>query len=433
MKLNRILALTAAVLCSAWSARAQTWTTVLDYQLVAGQGAQGNGIAVGPLGQVLCVGDGHDSAGVAHGLALTANAADLSWSLPFRDDNNLDPTRYHSDSWACGYDSSGNLYSVGQLWPDDTPGVAYWYVRKSTDGGANWSSLLEPDGSLYQYTPGQWAYPTAFAADAFGSIYVTGGASDLTIVGTGKKAKTQSNVHWLVRQSHDGGQTWAVADDQLVGDTYPDSATWVPGRGVFVVGAHFASPNGVWLVRKSPTGEPGTWTTVDGPYTDAAAHAVCGDGRGNIYVAGEKFVVTGTTGSRKQTQTTGYWAWVTRMSADGGQSWTDVDTYSLTSAPNTSARPSAIASDATGRIYVVGEAMDGTSSSVAALHWIVRTTDASGRWVTIDDPPEFQNRLGSGALGVACDAAGNILVTGFANPGDGSSSHWIVRRLATAP
>jgi hypothetical protein len=58
---------------------------------------------------------------------------------------------------------------------------------------------------------------------------------------------------------------------------------------------------------------------------------------------------------------------------------------------------------------------------------------------------EHQIRLGSGkrwmiqlapgyhsrALGVAKDAAGNLLVTGFGN--DASGDHWIVRRLASNP
>jgi len=268
--------------------RAQTWQTVLDYQLAAGQHSEGHGIVADAAGNVFSGGNGDDASGVGHGIVLKTDTTQVTWY--FSDDTNPSTSQYESMVWDLGHDSNGNLYSVGQLWPNNTPGVAHWYVRKSSDGGLSWSTLFEPDGSLYQYTPGQWVYPTGFAADNSGNIYVVGGGRDATVVGSGKNAKVQSTIHWLVRKSADGGQTWRLVDDLVTGQPIADAAAVVPGVGVFVVGAHF---NSQWIVRRSPTGEPGSWSTVAGPINNAAAHGVCGDSQGKVYVVGSQFVTTG--------------------------------------------------------------------------------------------------------------------------------------------
>ncbi len=408
-----------AALLGTNAVRAQTWQTVLDYQLAVGEPAGSRGIAADLVSQVFTAGTANDASGVGHGIALTSETSQLAkgdlsavWGLS--DDTLLDPgfnpSQYSSDIYDCGYDSRGFLYSVGQLWPDATPGEAFWYVRKSSNGGQSWSTLYEPDGSLYQYSPGQWVWPTGFATDDSGNIYVVGGGHGVRVTGSGKHAATQITLHRLVRKSSDGGQTWTLVDD--VEGPVASAVAVVPGKGVFVVGQYFYP--GPWLVRKSITGDAGTWVTVDGPIPNATAHGVCGDSLRNIYVVGQQFIATGVVRTKGGTLTNGYCAWITRISGDGGTTWSTADTY--TYAPNQYAEALGCGTDSAGNVVVVGSAIDALGKG----HWIVRRLRSSG-WQTIDD------LQGAIAEGVATDAAGNLLVTGGAS--DAAGEHWIVRLL----
>jgi hypothetical protein len=387
-----------AALAGSNTLQAQTWQTVLNYQLAAGKTADGDGIVADASGNVFSGGNGNDASGTNHGIVLKTDTTQANWY--FGDDTNPSATQYQSYLWNLGLDASGSLYSIGQLTPDST-GIPYWYVRKSFDSGVHWSTV-----DLYQYATGQWGDATGFAADNSGNIYVVGGARD-----AGTKRNPMGNLHWLVRRSTDGGQTWALVDDVIGESAY--HAGFVPGAGLFVVGHPYGSS---WLVRRSLTGALGTWSTVDNPFAGGAC-SVCSDNGGNIYVAGTALISTQTKGS-----VTSYYVWITRKSTDGGNTWATVDTFAYTQ--NQTAKALGMARNSAGNVVVAGYAYDAQGKR----HWIVRTPDSSGAWYTMDD---FQPGNGASALGVVTDAAGNLLVTGTAlnvtGPGD---SHWIVRRLA---
>ena len=415
MRLKKLLILSAAALLGAIPPKSTaqilpTWQTVLDYQYAAGQNAEGWGIAADASGNVFSAGTVGDAAGVLHGITLKTDTTLYPWYLS--NDTNPDPTQYQSYIWDLGLDAGGNLYSIGQLTPNST-GIPYWYVRKSSDRGLHWSNA----GAPYQYAAGQWIDATGFAADDSGNIYVAGWGQAQTIVGSGKHATTQIYNHWLVRKSADGGQTWTLVDDVQVpaGSVGAAGAGFVPGAGVFVVGDPYTSSASSWLVRRSLNGEQGTWSTVDSSLPGSAA-AVGSDSLGNIYVTGAKWITTAT-----KPHITGYSVWVTRESSDGGTSWSTVDTFALA---QKNSNGLGIGRNAAGKVVVAGYAYD----AQAVRHWIVRTPNASGAWVTIDD---FQPGNGASALGVVTDAAGNLLVTGAAQ--DANGSHWIVRKLAAAP
>jgi hypothetical protein len=401
----KLLGLSLTVL-SAQSVGAQTWQTVLDYQLAAGKESDGSGIVADAFGNVFSGGIGADAAGTNHGIVLKTDTTQANWY--FSDDTNPSAPQDQSVIWNMGLDANNNVYSIGQLTPNNT-GTTYWYVRKSSDSGTTWSTV---DQSLYG--GGRFMDATGFAADDTGNIYVVGWGQDQTVVGSGKHTTTQTTIHWLVRKSTDGGQSWNLVDD-VTGTSGANGAGFVPGAGVFVAGGRFAgSGNSSWLVRRSPNGEPGTWSTVDGPFALGAARGVAGDSQGNVYVSGSMFVTT--QAATKRTPAQGYYAWVTRKSRDGGNTWSTMDTFTYTQ--NTGGYgPVGSGRNATGNVVVVGE---------SSGHWIVRTPDLSGAWHTIDD---FQLAPGyrASAGGVATDAAGSLLVTGSAN--DYTGTHWIVRRL----
>jgi hypothetical protein len=413
MRLKKLFILSAVALLGAIPSKstAQTWQTVLDYQYPGGT-AEGHRVAADASGNVFTAGDGSDASGITRGMALRTDTTQTGWLVS--DDSNPNPTQYQSYIWDLGIDAGGNLYSIGQLTPNDT-GIPYWYVRKSSDSGLHWSNAGDP----YQYAAGQWIDATGFAADNSGNIYVAGWGQAQTIVGSGKHMTTQTTIHWLVRKSADGGQTWTLVDDVQgpTGSFGAAGAGFVPGAGVFVVVAPYAGSSSPWMVRRSLNGEQGTWSTVDSPFA-GAAHAVGSDSQGNVYVAGSQFI-TITTKLHPLT-TSSYSVWVTRKSSDGGNTWSTVDTF--TGAQNKGADAYGIGRNSAGNVVVVGRAPDAQGQ----FHWLVRTI-ISGAWATVDD---FQLLPGkhSSASGVATDAAGNLLVTGFGY--DATGSHWIVRKLA---
>lgn len=393
-----------AALAGSNTLQAQVWQTVLDYQLAAGKVAGGSAIAADAFGNVFSGGIGDDPSGTPHGLVLKTDTAQANWYLS--DDTNPSATQYQSYLWNLGLDASANAYSIGQLTPNST-GIASWYVRKSSDSGLTWSTV-----DLYQYAAGKSIDATGFAADNSGNIYVAG---------WGRDATKNSYLHWLVRKSSDGGQTWTLVDDLQgpTGNFGAAGAGYVSGAGVFVAGPPYASSSSSWLVRRSLNGASGTWSTVDNPFA-GAARAVGSDTQGNVYVAGTQ--VTTVTIKTHPLTTASYSAWVTRKSSDGGNTWSTVDTF--TYAQNAASDAYGIGKDAAGNVVVVGRAYDGQNKA----HWIVRTLGSSG-WQTSDD---FQIAPGyyAVATGVATDAAGNLLATGNAN--DSTGTHWIVRRLANS-
>jgi hypothetical protein len=332
---------------------------------------------------------------------LKTDTTEADWFLS--DDTNPKPGSYESWVNSLGFDSNGNLYSVGQLWP---PGglPPYWQVRKSSDRGVTWTTV-----DLYQYPVSSLDVdPTGFTADNAGNIYVVGWANSAGI------------RHWLVRKSTDGGQTWDLVDD-TTGGNLASQGCFVPGVGLFVVGSQSTALG--WTVRRSLDGGA-TWTTVDAPFgSGAGAWSIASDSLGNIYVAGSVSVTTITT---KPKATVTYSVWTTRKSTDGGNTWSTVDKFTL--AQNASATAHGVGMTAGGGIVVVGQAMDDGGKHVdASTHWMVRTPASSGVWQTVDD---FQLLSGSGAeaWGVVTDAGGNLLVAGQAASYP-NGLFWVVRKL----
>jgi hypothetical protein len=116
-----------------------------------------------------------------------------------------------------------------------------------------------------------------------------------------------------------------------------------------------------------------------------------------------------------------------RRSTDGGATWSNVDTFQLSSSKSSVAM--GIGADSAGNLYVVG---NGSSASTGS-HWIVRkSTNGGNSWTIVDD---YQLVAGnpSEARCIAKDANGNLFVAGFSRgdwTGVGYLNHWIVRKSA---
>jgi hypothetical protein len=381
----------AALLCQL-NLYAQVWQTVLDFQFVAGHSSEGFCLAADTMGNVFSGGDG-GGATADSGLVLKTDMTQATWYVS--DDFNPAPTQDSVDVNSLALDLGRNLYSVGTLWGTSSYS---WYVRKSSDSVASWSTV-----DLFQYALGKGAGALAATSDLSGNVYVSGVAADAS-----------GNSHWIVRKSTNGGQTWTVADD-LIADS-ARSIAFVPGLGLFAagIGPGTKTSSGPWTVRRSvDTGA--TWTTVDS-YQPPKGHTsnawgVSSDGQGRVYVVGRQTVVVGRSATLQ---------WTVRGSSDGGNTWSTVDAFSYTAGKNSWAR--AVGRDSAGNMVVIGSALDAQGID----HWLVRRLSQVG-WQTVDD---FRLALGSNAqaYGTVADAAGNLLVTGYANDGTGIG-HWVVRRF----
>jgi hypothetical protein len=404
---------------------AQNWQTVLDYQLAAGQFAEGSALAADAAGDVFCGGTAADRAGgladTAHGLVLKTDTSAVNWFLS--DDPTPSPLQYSSRVWrGLGFDAQNNLYSVGSLTPkgSSAPYPSYWLVRKSSDSGLSWSTE-----DAFQYSPGLASEGRAYAADDSGAIYTAGYGSS-----PAAKRSDPAPLHWLVRKSTDGGQTWSTVDDyyNTAKTGYPkwgipQKAHFVPGVGVFVVGQSAANANGysqTWTVRRS-TDDGATWSTVDlyqpgGVGYVSIAYSLTSDSQGNIYVVGRADIPQVI---QRKTYTVGQF--VVRKSSDGGVTWSNIDLFSVGAGKIASA--SAAGLDGTGKLIVAGQYQDALNS----YHWITRRPDALGNWQTVDN---FQLASGYDAApdDLITDATGNVLVSGQGE--DAAGPHWIVRRLA---
>lgn len=348
-----------------------------------------------------------------------------------------------------GFDRHGDLYAVGgaSLSLDDFQHATV--VNVSRDRGINWSTL--PAFSEPGWT---WAHYRAFAA-----------AGDLLFLGG------NGNLGGLVRESNDRGLTWTTADhcdagisdvavNPLTGDVYaggssetvggiirrrPAGATdfttvYEAGPGdlgsawaiaFHLDGAVFAAGNKVnaatramsWIVLRSTTGSS-PWEAVDtfqvGDWSGTSAGGCLVTPDGTLYVSGSAY----NAGTRKT-------HWIVRTSADGGYSWTISDNFSL---GGSGAQVFEIAQDATGNLYVCGQAADKRGK----VFWLVRkwgpvTTIVKGKpvtrwaWTTSDT---YQLAAGRPALplGLTVDPNGNVFACGRAQDA-GGIEHFIVRKL----
>jgi hypothetical protein len=279
--------------------------------------------------------------------------------------------------------------------------------------GQSWSILERPagDSQFYQVHTSstgllnQW---DALSVDPAGTAY----------------AITYTNV---LRQSGSMGSFATV-------DSFPanHSLTAVaagPG-GVYVVGSRsIRSGRGAnatttfhWIVRKSLSGDPGTWVTVDDFQYDQAnnqssrADVVSVDASGKVYVAGIGYKKVQTGGTAKKPIYTITPHELVRTSSNGGTSWT-TDVVSSGSASD----PYAIDTDPAGNVYV---ARDGTNAS------LVRTRPSGGSNWSIAD--QFSNASPEGGLIV--DSNDNVYVSGFADGPEGGSSGYygFVRMMPAA-
>ena len=365
-----------------------------------------------------------------------------------------------------GTDAAGNIFAVGST-QQTTDGSMRAVVLGSGNHGATWSILD-------QYAePGlNYAHNRAFAADSFtGSLLAGGNLNNLLPNGT-----YEFGTLWFIREWNPATGVWVTVDDfanlandigqascadilvSPAGDVYATGggdlglvvrkrlagglafttvdadysrqtagAGWDLGfhssYGVFAVG----EVNGVWTVRRSLSGNLGTWATVDSFYTQrewTSGRALC------ILTTPSKIHVVGSAYKYRNGS-----HWVVRSSSDGGQTWAITDDY----APTIPSEARGIVQDASGNLWVCGSSI----ANAGGTQWVIRKGTPGTKlvkqgkqtvqvetitWTNIGNP--YQLASGKSALpnGITIDNYGNIFVGGYADDANGVH-HWIVRKL----
>ena len=227
-------------------------------------------------------------------------------------------------------------------------------------------------------------------------------------------ASTSAN-RWFVRMTKTGGDTWQTIEDGVAGfqESFAYAAAIDSHGAIYIAGSVFpgGAANNHWLVRKS-TDFGMHWKTVD-DVTDTPAnsriepHAMAIDAKDRIYVSGYD-------------QQANRNSWVTRMSGNGGATWTTVDYFQKVAGRDASAQ--GVAAAGNGKLVVAGYSQDALNHQA----WTVRSSnDAGVTWSTVDLYDFNSSGLGT-AQSVAIDGDGNVSVAGYAS-GVPTSYHWLVR------
>src|SRR6266699_646862 len=195
--LPSLLALWVAFPLLAYTAFAQTWQTVDDFQYVSGQDAQNYGLAVAPHGTLFASGMAGASTGLYRGLLMASTDAGNTWSAPL-DDYLYAPGYQVWYDGGIGTDSAGNLYVAGEAYGQTDP-ANHWVIRRSSDIGATWSLVDD-------FAPGSpQTQPFGLATDAAGNVYVAGVANHVGV----------NDLVWTVRKGMGGTSLTTVDTYQL--------------------------------------------------------------------------------------------------------------------------------------------------------------------------------------------------------------------------
>ena len=340
-------------------------------------------------------------------------------------------------------DNAGNFISLAL---DYTTTDAITAVSASTDGGVTWQTVgsiggyaghmtAAPDGALFASgnrtttVSGRAVVWQSLDHGATWTVSDPWAGQSTTLLCLGVAAGNSGAVYLCGYIS--GGNRWIVRKARRTAETmnwstvgnFPASGASQP-YSVFVRPAAVAQPdevfvcgkaNNLWTVRRSANGGS-TWTTIDS-YQFASK-----TGYENAAFAGTtgpdgSIYTVGRVGKPISKSATEY-GWLVRKSANGGATWANVD-YVANGWP---LWMSSITVDKLGRVFAVG------FNSMTPYTWLVRgSSDGGVSWVTTDLFLPV-GATSAQAWAVASDAVGNVCVVGEASVG--STKLAPIRRLA---
>jgi hypothetical protein len=183
--------------------------------------------------------------------------------------------------------ASAGIYAVGNGWVNSPRGgaIEYWDVVKSTDAGGHWAVVEQ-----FRYDPNlYYSEPRAIVGDGLGNVYVAGSAQTLVISGySHNKPVYEYDWSWVVRKSSSGNSgTWSTTGafrPAATFDAYAVAMGADPAGHIYVVGATDYDA----FIR---TNAGGSWSTSD-EYSGADSGyaeytAFTADSNGNLYAGGD--------------------------------------------------------------------------------------------------------------------------------------------------
>jgi hypothetical protein len=243
-----------------------TWSTVDTVAATPGNHAYAWGAAADSAGNIYVVGNVYRSWVVRKAISGSA------WSTV----DSFNPGSSGSAKAVVCHPAGVFVLGTGYLNVKNSS-APYWYVRRSQNDGATWSTVDTYAGD----------FANAIGTDATGNIYTVG----------------RSAGHWIVRKSGNGGTSWATIDDFKLPCTTlsvkPARSQCYSARAVgfaadplgnlFVAGVT-ESPTGYhWIVRES-VGGTGAWQTVDDFQYVAGKeewpYGIVADYAGHVFVGG---------------------------------------------------------------------------------------------------------------------------------------------------
>ncbi len=288
---------------------------------------------------------------------LTTTTYAQSWETVATVDDNINPSFYPKIAAA----PSGLLLATVTHVEGQGPGAPRLYA--SNDRGVTWERM--PDDSS-GFHPDQIVFNKAGDAVA---------------------------IAWELPQqlakSSNGGRNWTIANT-------PDFTPAGVGRGV--TDALTVNPSGrIWVVGYNAAGGGRVLVSSDGGTTWTPGGPMPEGNFRTIAVSSTAVVVSGANSA----------GWASWRSVDDGATWTQVDTFKLSTADLTYARSAA--ADSQGRFYVAGAAK---APIAGPFRWIVRgSTNGGLTWTTLDSFYEDLNN--SYAIAVTVTPQGRVFVIGY--------------------
>ena len=409
-KTNRLLTLAATLFAAASiTAHAQSWVNVYD-PAHGGIAGISSDICTDAAGNVYAAGSTLNTPdGSMRAVVLGSGDHGATWQVL---DQYAEPGLNYAHNRAVAADSlTGSLLAGGNL-NNLLPNGTYqfdtlWFIREWNPATLTWSTV--DNYAALANDIGQASCADILVSPS-GDVYATGGGQ----------------LGLVVRKRPAGGSVFTTVDADYSGQS--TGAGWDqafhPSYGVFAVG----DVNGIWTVRRSVSGDAGSWATVDAfktsEWTRSSAHTIMATASGAVHVAGWAY----SSKTRK-------YHWLVRSSYNGGSTWSITDTYSY---GGSTVDLSTIAEDAAGNLFVCGQAAD----SAGKLWWLVRkgvpgTTRVKqgGKWVNLPTVTWSNSdvyRLATGQParpnGLTVDSAGAVFASGWAADAAGVAQ-WIVRKL----
>lgn len=275
------------------------------------------------------------------GLFLFAQAAQADWGPTKRLTWNSGDSQYP----IIAVDFLGGLHVV---WQDSTPGNNEVYYKRSTDGGASWTTAKRLTWtSTYSHRP-------VIGVDSSGGLHVFWDDD------------AAGNTEIYQKRSTDAGATW-TASERLTwtsGYSIVPAMAVDPSHNLHVVWSDL-TPGNQEIYHKKSTDGGATWTTGHRITWNSGASMspkIGADPSGHLHVVW-------------QDNTPGSWEVNYAKSTDGGATWTAAQR--LTWSSGTSGYP-IIGIDSSGRLHVVWQGS--ASGNVEAFY--KKSTDGGASWTT---------------------------------------------------